>query len=89
MVLLVTGGACSKARKGMDIKVRMPKKSLVLDRLGKVDSWSSCFKGEALFDSEELHFDIDEKVSQSVVTLSDRKDANKLIEEFMLLLIRQ
>ena len=44
------------------------------------------FKNGAInFDSEELHFDIDEKGKPTRAYFKRSKDANKLIEEFMLL----
>ena len=44
------------------------------------------FKGGAVkFDSEELHFDVDEKGKPIRCYYKRSKDANKLIEEFMLL----
>ena len=44
------------------------------------------FKDGAInFDSEELHFDIDEKGKPTRAFFKRSKDANKLIEEFMLL----
>lgn len=44
------------------------------------------FKGGAVkFDREELHFDVDEKGKPTRCYFKKSKDANKLIEEFMLL----
>ncbi|MCR4852069.1 MAG: ribonuclease R [Prevotella sp.] len=44
------------------------------------------FKGGAVkFDREELHFDVDEKGKPTRAYFKKSKDANKLIEEFMLL----
>lgn len=56
-----------------------------LDRLAKILR-DKRFKGGAVkFDSEELHFDVDEKGKPLRCYYKRSKDANKLVEEFMLL----
>ncbi|WP_455536220.1 ribonuclease R family protein [Prevotella koreensis] len=58
---------------------------LVLDALAK-KLRDKRFKGGAVkFDREELHFDVDEKGKPTRAFYKKSKDANKLIEEFMLL----
>lgn len=58
---------------------------IMLDRLAK-KLRAARFKGGAVkFDSEELHFDVDEHGKPTRCYFKRSKDANKLIEEFMLL----
>lgn len=58
---------------------------IMLDRLAK-KLRAVRFKGGAVkFDSEELHFDVDEHGKPTRCYFKRSKDANKLIEEFMLL----
>ena len=58
---------------------------LALDALAK-KLRDKRFKGGAVkFDREELHFDVDEKGKPTRAFYKKSKDANKLIEEFMLL----
>lgn len=56
-----------------------------LDRLAKLLRKKRFKDGSVMFDTEELHFDIDEKGHPIRCYLKRSKDANKLIEEFMLL----
>ena len=56
-----------------------------LDRLAKKLRAQRFRNGSVKFDSEELHFDIDEKGHPTRAFFKRSKDANKLIEEFMLL----
>jgi len=56
-----------------------------LDRLAKKLRERRFRNGAVKFDSEELHFDIDEKGHPTRCYYKISKDANKLIEEFMLL----
>src|SRR5574344_2249507 len=56
-----------------------------LDRLAKLLRAARFKNGAVKFDREELHFDIDEKGKPIRVYFKVSKDANKLIEEFMLL----
>src|SRR5574344_31185 len=56
-----------------------------LDRLAKLLRAARFKNGAVKFDREELHFDIDEKGKPIRVYFKVSKDANKLVEEFMLL----
>lgn len=56
-----------------------------LDRLAKLLRERRFDHGSVRFDSEELHFDVDEKGHPTRAYFKRSKDANKLIEEFMLL----
>lgn len=58
---------------------------ITLDRLAKLIRKQRFKNGSVKFDSEELHFDIDEKGKPIRCYFKRSKDANKLIEEFMLL----
>lgn len=56
-----------------------------LDRLAKLLRETRFKNGAVKFDREELHFDIDETGKPTRVYFKMSKDANKLVEEFMLL----
>jgi len=56
-----------------------------LDRLAKCLRKERFKNGAVKFESEELHFDVDEKGKPIRCYFKRSKDANKLIEEFMLL----
>lgn len=58
---------------------------LLLDALAKKLREKRFKDGAVKFDREELHFDIDEQGKPTKVFYKKSKDANKLIEEFMLL----
>lgn len=58
---------------------------ITLDRLAKKLRKARFDNGAVKFDREELHFDIDEKGKPVRCYFKRSKDANKLIEEFMLL----
>ena len=70
------GGFCSEEEKGF---LRQ------LDKLAKKLREARFKNGAVKFDREELHFDIDEKGKPIRCYFKVSKDANKLIEEFMLL----
>ena len=70
------GGFCSEEEKGL-LKQ--------LDKLAKKLREARFKNGAVKFDREELHFDIDEKGKPIRCYFKVSKDANKLIEEFMLL----
>ena len=55
-----------------------------LDRLAKLLRKKRFTDGSVMFDTEELHFEIDEKGHPIRCYFKRSKDANKLIEEFML-----
>ena len=58
---------------------------VTLDRLAKKLRAARFRNGAVKFDSEELHFEVDEKGKPIRCFFKRSKDANKLIEEFMLL----
>ncbi len=58
---------------------------LELDRLAKILRKKRFDQGAIAFDRVEVRFDIDEKGKPVSVFFKEQKDANKLIEEFMLL----
>ena len=58
---------------------------VTLDRLAKKLRAARFKHGSVKFDREELHFDVDEKGRPVRCYFKKSKDANKLIEEFMLL----
>ena len=58
---------------------------IMLDRLAKQLRKKRFKNGAVKFDREELHFDIDDKGKPIRAYFKRSKDANKLIEEFMLL----
>ena len=58
---------------------------ITLDKLAKMLRKERFSNGAVRFDREELHFDIDEKGHPVRCYFKVSKDANKLIEEFMLL----
>ena len=58
---------------------------ITLDRLAKKLRAARFKNGAVKFDREELHFDIDEKSKPISCYYKRSKDANKLVEEFMLL----
>jgi len=58
---------------------------ITLDRLAKKLREERFKNGAVKFNSEELHFDVDEKGKPIRCYFKRSKDANKLIEEFMLL----
>lgn len=58
---------------------------ITLDRLAKLLRARRFANGAVKFDSEELHFDVDEHGKPTRCYFKRSKDANKLIEEFMLL----
>ena len=58
---------------------------IMLDALAKKLRAKRFKNGAVKFDTEELHFDIDEKGRPTRCYFKRSKDANKLVEEFMLL----
>ena len=58
---------------------------LTLDKIAKALREARFRNGSVKFDREELHFDVDEKGKPIRCYFKVSKDANKLIEEFMLL----
>ncbi len=58
---------------------------LTLDHLAKILREKRFAKGAIAFDRVEVRFEIDEKGKPTSVFFKEQKDANKLVEEFMLL----
>ncbi len=58
---------------------------VMLDRIAKKLRAARFKHGSVKFDREELHFDVDEKGKPVRCYFKQAKDANKLVEEFMLL----
>ena len=63
----------------------LAKELIILDALAKQLRKKRFQNGAVKFDREELHFDVDEKGKPIRCYYKKSKDANKLIEEFMLL----
>lgn len=79
-----TGEPAPKAPKG-GYKGENANKLVTLDRLAKLLRAKRFKAGAVKFDREELHFDIDEHGKPIRCYFKRSRDANKLIEEFMLL----
>lgn len=79
-----TGEPAPKAPKG-GYKGKNADKLVTLDRLAKLLRAKRFKAGAVKFDREELHFDIDEHGKPIRCYFKRSRDANKLIEEFMLL----
>ena len=79
-----TGEPAPKAPKG-GYKGENADKLVTLDRLAKLLRAKRFKVGAVKFDREELHFDIDEHGKPIRCYFKRSRDANKLIEEFMLL----
>ena len=79
-----TGEPAPKAPKG-GYKGENADKLVTLDRLAKLLRAKRFKAGAVKFDHEELHFDIDEHGKPIRCYFKRSRDANKLIEEFMLL----
>lgn len=80
-----TGQPAPPATKKNPYRGENAERLIMLDRLAK-KLRAVRFKGGAVkFDSEELHFDVDEHGKPTRCYFKRSKDANKLIEEFMLL----
>ena len=79
-----TGKPAPKAPKG-GYKGEYAAELVVLDRMAKILREKRFANGAVRFEREELHFDIDEKGKPVRCYFKVSKDANKLIEEFMLL----
>tara|TARA_R110002167_G_scaffold231328_7_gene436567 strand:+ start:7231 stop:9420 length:2190 start_codon:yes stop_codon:yes gene_type:complete len=63
--------------------------TLTMDRLAKIMREKRMQQGAISFDSIEVRFNLDEKGEPLSVYFKESKDANKLIEEFMLLANRK
>lgn len=63
--------------------------TLTLDRLAKIMRASRMQQGAISFDKVEVRFNLNEKAEPTSVYFKEAKDANKLIEEFMLLANRK
>jgi len=83
-----TGQPAPQAGKG-GYKGEFATELITLDALAKKLREKRFKNGAVKFDREEMRFDIDEKGRPIKVYFKKSKDANKLIEEFMLLANRQ
>ena len=79
-----TGKPAPKAPKG-GYKGEFADELILLDRMAKILREKRFANGAVRFEREELHFDIDETGKPVRCYFKISKDANKLIEEFMLL----
>ena len=79
-----TGQPAPKAPKG-GYKGELADELIMLDKFAKILREERFKNGSVKFEREELHFDIDEKGKPVRCYFKVSKDANKLIEEFMLL----
>lgn len=79
-----TGQPAPAPRKGV-YKGEHASELITLDALAKKLREARFKNGAVKFDSEELHFDVDEKGKPVRCYFKRSKDANKLVEEFMLL----
>lgn len=80
-----TGEPAPTPKPGQKLKGEYAAELLQLDRLAKSLRRQRFKHGSVNFDREELHFDVDEKGKPIRCYFKRSKDANKLIEEFMLL----
>ena len=80
-----TGEPAPPATKKNPYKGEYANELIKLDALAKKLRAARFKNGSVKFDREELHFDIDEKGKPVKAYFKVSKDANKLIEEFMLL----
>ena len=80
-----TGEPAPPATKAKSYTGEYAEELITLDGLAKKLRAARFKNGAVKFDREELHFDIDEKGHPTRCYYKKSKDANKLIEEFMLL----
>ena len=80
-----TGEPAPPATKAKPYTGEYAEELITLDGLAKKLRAARFKNGAVKFDREELHFDIDEKGHPTRCYYKKSKDANKLIEEFMLL----
>lgn len=80
-----TGEPAPPATKAKPYTGEYAEELITLDSLAKKLRAARFKNGAVKFDREELHFDIDEKGHPTRCYYKKSKDANKLIEEFMLL----
>ncbi len=80
-----TGEPAPAATKAHPYKGEYAAELIMLDALAKKLRAARFKNGAVKFDREELHFDIDEEGKPTRCYFKKSKDANKLIEEFMLL----
>lgn len=85
----VVDGTGEPAPKRSHYEGELGEELVTLDALAKQLRKKRFKNGAVKFDREELHFDIDEKGKPTRAYFKRSKDANKLIEEFMLLANRQ
>lgn len=85
----VVDGTGEPAPKRAHYEGELAEELVTLDALAKQLRKKRFKNGAVKFDREELHFDIDETGKPTRAYFKRSKDANKLIEEFMLLANRQ
>ena len=85
----VVDGTGEPAPKKAHYEGDLAEELITLDALAKELRKKRFKNGAVKFDREELHFDVDEKGKPIRAYYKKSKDANKLIEEFMLLANRQ
>lgn len=85
----VVDGTGEPAPKRAHYEGELAEELITLDALAKQLRKKRFMNGSVKFDREELHFDIDEKGKPTRAYFKRSQDANKLIEEFMLLANRQ
>ena len=80
-----TGQPAPPATKAHPYEGEYAAELIMLDRMAKKLRERRFASGAVKFDREELHFDVDEQGRPTRCYFKKSKDANKLIEEFMLL----
>lgn len=85
----VVDGTGEPAPKRAHYEGELAEELITLDALAKQLRKKRFMNGSVKFNREELHFDIDEKGKPTRAYFKRSQDANKLIEEFMLLANRQ
>ncbi|WP_339710836.1 ribonuclease R [uncultured Kriegella sp.] len=75
--------------KAYTVSHKVVEATLTMDRLAKIMRESRMRKGAISFDKVEVRFNLNEKNEPLSVYFKEAKDANKLIEEFMLLANRK
>lgn len=79
----------SLTEKEYTVSEELKEATLELDRLAKIMRRQRMKDGAISFDKVEVKFDLDEEANPTGVFFKTSKDANKLIEEFMLLANRK
>ena len=80
-----TGEPAPPLKKGQQYQGDFAAELIMLDRMAKALRKQRFDNGSVKFEREELHFDVDKQGKPTRCYFKVSKDANKLIEEFMLL----